>query len=790
MKTILICFFVLHFGVIVTSFGQAWKSYYNSTGFNCAYQSCSSDLRTCHCDSFCTYFRDCCGDHDSDQDTFVSMYWKNLFPHYDFLKCRPIPGNWKKFYGSRTNCPENTYWMVSRCPPTTSKALTEQCEMEYSTTDLVKVSFLRPVHDGLGTVFKNYYCAKCHGIPSEDITLWTVDQVCWQCPDELPLSQEHYANLSSSNCDVLIKHSIKDSNTNESDTVAARLRWCDKNMIRSCPTGSDAYDSKMCSKFMSPGYYRGSYFKNIFCARCYGLENELSWSCEALESCHISMVLPVSFGIAFNDPLCSLIRCSRQYHLCDARNTRQYIAMVVDDSLKCAYLEERAERCFFQKSLLTNPMLPWKRMVGTNRLIDETLKHDVTVFRLPANASTDWRIKFDEDLVNNARDLSRTERSCYLKYIEVIEVCSNKEWENEGQCNGELMEVEGDKILDDKNYLAELKVNFSEDMLPVWYSVHTRFPFEPRSYPEKSTLVCFTYPTIDQSIWYKLFCGVCIAVAVVGHLATFCTYAVFKPLRNTFGVSLMSFVMSLALALCLQEFVNDYVISVTFLCETVAIVSHFFWLASFTWMNVLAWDLRATLSLTKMRVRKPSSRKRLGAYCCFAWGVPLTIVSICITLWLWNFHGLSIKYGPVRDFTCWLSDDLIVIAAVGGPLVLCLSANAILFIMVARSLYKHKKSSKVLDAEKDPKQHKDKVIELLVYVKISVLMGFSWIFGILADFTKIDALWFFFYLSYLIQAVVIFVFFGLSPRVKKLWRSTSVSSTRMTSAIRLSSQSS
>ncbi|KAJ8040314.1 G-protein coupled receptor Mth2 [Holothuria leucospilota] len=787
METTRIGFFVLHFVVIVTVLGQtSWKSFDDGTGFNCANQSCSSDRRTCHCDSFCTYFRDCCEDYESDQDTFVSKYWKNLFPHYDFLKCRSIPGYWKDGYGRSTNCPEETYWMVSECPPTTPKTLVEQCETEHPTTDLVKVSFLRPVHDGLGTVFKNYYCAKCHGTPSEDITLWAVDQVCRQCPDELPLSQEHYANLSGSHCDVLLEHSVEDG----SDTVAARLRWCDKNMIRSCPSGSDVYDSRMCSKFMSPGYYRGSYFKNIFCARCYGLENELSWSCETLESCHGSHVFPVSFGVFFYDPLCSLIRCSRQYHLCDARDTRQYIAMVVDDSLKCAYLEERAERCFFQKSSLTNPMLPWKKMVGTNRLIDETRKHDVTVFQLPENASSEWRIKLDEDLVNNARDLSQTERSCYLEYIEVIEVCSNKEWENEGQCNGELMEVEGDRILDDKDFLEELKVNFTDDMMAVWYSVHTSFPFESRSRPEKRTIVCFTKSTIYQrSVWYKVFCGVCIAVAVVGHLATFCTYAVFKPLRNTFGVSLMSFVISLALALCLQEFVNDYVINVAYLCKAVAIVAHFFWLASFAWMNVLAWDLRATLSLTKMRVRKPSSRKRLGAYCCFGWGVPLVVVSTCITLWLWNFHGLSIQYGPVRDFTCWLSDDLIVLAAVGGPLVLCLSANAILFIMVARSLYKHKKSSKVLEAEKDPKQHKSKVIELLVYVKISMLMGFSWIFGILADFTKIDVLWWFFYLSYLIQAVVIFVFFGLSPRARKMWRSTSVSSTRITSGLRLSSQS-
>ncbi|KAJ8040243.1 Adhesion G-protein coupled receptor G6 [Holothuria leucospilota] len=790
MKTTFAGVFVLLFGVIEAYREQKFESHDN--GLNCSYQSCSSDLRSCHCDSFCTYFGDCCEDHRRYQDTFSAVFWNRVFPHNSFLQCRAIPGYWKGYYGVDTNCPEDTYWMVSRCPPTTSKTEKEKCETEHSSNDLVKVGFLRPVHDALGNIFKNYYCAKCHGTPSEEITLWSVDQVCRQCPDELPMSQNHYANLSSSHCDILLESSVKIDNTNASDVIDARLRWCDKDMIRSCPPGSNAYYSKMCSRFMSPGYFKGSYFKNVFCAKCYGLHNVMSWSCESLEDCRGFQVYPVSAGVSYFDPLCSLIRCSRPNYLCDDRNTRQYISLVVDDSLECAYLEERGERCFFQKSTLSNAMLPWKKMNSINSLMDgnRIRKNEITIFQLPDNASTDWRIKLDEDLVNNARKLSQTEHSCYLEFIEVTEVCSDQDWEQLGECNGELLNVDGDKILDDKYFITKLKLNFTNDMLPIWYSVHTRFPFEPRSYPEKRTLVCFTYPTVDQRrIWDKLFCGICIAVAIVGHVATFCTYAAFKPLRNTFGISLMSLVISLAIALCLQEFVNDYVINVAYLCEAVAIVSHFFWLASFTWMNVLAWDLRATLSLTKMRVRKPSSRKRLGAYCCFGWGMPLLVVTTCIIMWKWNFHGLSIRYGPVRDFTCWISDDLTSLAAVGGPLALCMVANAILFTMVARSLYKHKKSSEVLDAEKDPKQHKRKVIELMIYVKISALMGFSWIFGFFADFTKIDVLRWLFYLSYLVQAVVIFVFFSLSPRARKMWKSSSTTSTKITSGVKLSSHS-
>ena len=67
--------------------------------------------------------------------------------------------------------------------------------------------------------------------------------------------------------------------------------------------------------------------------------------------------------------------------------------MAHDDSLKCTYLEERSEGCFFSKSSFTDGMLPWKKMVGTNPLTNakKTSKYQVNAFQLPENVSVDWR---------------------------------------------------------------------------------------------------------------------------------------------------------------------------------------------------------------------------------------------------------------------------------------------------------------------------------------------------------------------------------------------------------------
>ncbi|KAJ8026810.1 G-protein coupled receptor Mth2 [Holothuria leucospilota] len=767
-----------------------WKSVDLGVSSNYSYQSCRDFKRTCKCDQLCAFYRDCCKDYKSNRQTIVLYNQNNQSLNFDDFECRLMPGYDEIDPSQKSNCIErSSYWVISKCPRTASKTLKTQCEEEHALGELVKVRYIRPVNDALGNVYKNYYCAVCHNIPSDEVIVWGMKEACRDCREELPLSQDHFINLTSQDCYFLLE---KPTIMHTRESFDIRLRSCYNDMVPSCPLGSNPYDSTMCSQFSSPGYFRGDYYKNIFCARCNGLTNTQYWSDEYLLECSKEDIFPIGVGgvMLFLDPLCSLIRCSRPLSLCSGtdRTSLQYLSLTANDTFRCSHLEERGERCFFQEAQLKNPTLLWKKMADANALWgnDQNQRHSATVFQLPENISDQWRIQLDKDLVDNVRRLSQKKRSCYLEYIEIVEVCSDQEWGKLGECNGNIVEVPGDEVLDNENnFLYELTQNLSKTMSPSWYTVHTRFAFTPRSFPVTRTLICLTHPEIQQdvTIWYRIFCGFCIAVAVVCHLATFVTYATFRALRNTFGISLMCFVMSLVIALSLLEFVADYVTGITYLCKTVAIASHFFWLSSFCWVTVLARDLHVTLSPSKMRVRQASSLKRLASYCCFGWGLPCIIVALCITMWLIDIPEIPVMYGSAQGMSCWLYDDLIQLLAVAAPLVGCMSANVCFFLMISRSLYNYKKDSRV--TQNDFPNRKRRIIELLVYVKVSLLMGFAWIVGFLADFTRVKVLWWLFYLSFLIQACLIFVFFGLSGKVRNMWkesRAFRTSSTRITSA--------
>ncbi|XP_030831929.1 adhesion G-protein coupled receptor G2-like [Strongylocentrotus purpuratus] len=60
--------------------------------------------------------------------------------------------------------------------------------------------------------------------------------------------------------------------------------------------------------------------------------------------------------------------------------------------------------------------------------------------------------------------------------------------------------------------------------------------------------------------------------------------------------------------------------------------------------------------------------------------------------------------------------------------------------------------------------------DLWIYVKMSTLLGFTWIFGFVAAFADVTALWYIFIILNSLQGVYIFIAFICNKRVFKLWR--------------------
>ncbi|XP_072164138.1 probable G-protein coupled receptor Mth-like 1 [Diadema setosum] len=193
-------------------------------------------------------------------------------------------------------------------------------------------------------------------------------------------------------------------------------------------------------------------------------------------------------------------------------------------------------------------------------------------------------------------------------------------------------------------------------------------------------------------------------------------------------------------------------------CKTIAAVSHYFWLSSFFWMNVLAIDLCCTFgSRAKIRVNLPSTGYFVW-YSLYAWGAPAVIVGICLTIDLCQCTAVTFGYG--KNGVCWLTRGNASLYGFGVPFACLLFVNLILFAV--RGIRMTRKASEMV--------RKDRLVitqakeDLLLYIKLSCIMGFTWALAFVCDYGKIRELWYVFTPVNSLQGVMLLLVFGFSKR--------------------------
>lgn len=85
------------------------------------------------------------------------------------------------------------------------------------------------------------------------------------------------------------------------------------------------------------------------------------------------------------------------------------------------------------------------------------------------------------------------------------------------------------------------------------------------------------------------------AISAVFLAATFIVYAAIPEIRNIHGVVIMCYVGSRAsteLVFCILQLIRH---NTTTLCRVVSIFIHFSYISTFTWLNVVCFDIWWTL---------------------------------------------------------------------------------------------------------------------------------------------------------------------------------------------------
>ena len=239
---------------------------------------------------------------------------------------------------------------------------------------------------------------------------------------------------------------------------------------------------------------------------------------------------------------------------------------------------------------------------------------------------------------------------------------------------------------------------------------------------------------------------------------TITTYCMFEQIRTRAGKCIMNLCGALFCAqLSLQ--VNDQFVPCRAACVAVAVFQHYSWLAVFLWMNVLAFDVSCTFSHMK-----PSSggrqTSRLRAFALYAWGLPAVFVALCLVLDLCT--ELPFNYGG--ETMCWLAGPRAVVYYFAAPLAAILAANVVLFVRAVVAL---RRTTAIANRARQPRQQQS---TFFVYVRLTSLMGFTWLFGFLANVDVLSFLWYPFIVCNTCQGVFICVSFTLTSTVRRLWR--------------------
>ncbi|KAG8195158.1 hypothetical protein JTE90_023335 [Oedothorax gibbosus] len=686
--------------------------------------------RNCACDYLCMNYGDCCIDAPG-------VVPKNTLPEYSCLELRQFGGVYIK-----DSCPP------SYNGPNEVKYLCEDTSMDDQSDPLGSL----PVTDSVtGNTYKNYYCSICNN-NTENAVLWTPRL---ECPTitllEKDITHDYiFQNLAinpNGNSWGLYLAGDNGSmffNDCQVDPVMpalleSKIRLCKPDLVSSCaPDWKDQDVSTMCRSYMGTKFiHGGDRFRNVHCALCNHV-NVTHLSCRSAESREIIFRQFESHAFSL---------------LLDVNEGRGEEVGFVQ---KCANGEVFDP--FFKKCRSLSCLPGYVRQGnGCVQNLEDT-----------GNSSGEGPV-ISPELVEIEREENAYDTFApYDPLAEISEKNSSKlkgltgTSYNSSTINTTGPETELRKLqncllisLTDEDYLL-LKNN--SIYVPKYDKV-----YEPTSYhtADGSILVC-SHLKSDKDVKFMPSMGyLTVSGLIISMFCLFMHFVAFwivPDLQNLSGKSLVSQCVSLFFAyLCFIIGLSDNLGYTG--CSIIAFLTFYFFQVSFFWMATMAYDVWRTLRMatTELRVSNGKQLRRFISYSFFTWTTPLFIL---ITIAMAEFTDLFPRmYKP--DFAsprCWFKRRRSLLVFFVVPLIVIMVGNIVLFVSSSRMI--------LMTTQTSVKQHnQSNRRNFKLYLRLALLMGLTWIIGIVAGYADIDGLWYFFVALNTLQGLFIFVSFTCSTKV-------------------------
>ncbi|XP_028399588.1 uncharacterized protein LOC114522997 [Dendronephthya gigantea] len=507
-------------------------------------------------------------------------------------------------------------------------------------------------------------------------------------------------------------------------------------VITKCP--KSFYDSKMKRKCENPVSYEsgpfvegkdGRTYRNEDCARCNGVKNRVTWNTglacdkstfdlikERLENRHFN----------FTEEEREMIRNSCDVEMSPPDKSTTFQCKIVAECQNKIHPD-------YSKCLL------YKQEVGSYNF--QTYKNPhcakcsgILMFQLFFR-----RMASKDDKKSLAILFDFSKASQIYGSEEEIAACPKDELydSEEKACRKPQYDVRRLKLLNwTCLFMNETFSNSSQHIVQyengsVFISSHQRV-YEPKDYHRhgENITVCgnFTkyFLKTTKTSTTQLFSTAEFNLTVVGYtssiislLLVLITYFLFSELRTLPGK--MTICLAIALLFSqlffLVDIFGDFSGS---LCKGIAIILHYLYLASFSWMTVLAYDVAKTFTSNGRRSQTHREQRIFLLCSLYAWGLPLLLVGLALCME--NTGVIDISYG--NAYYCWITNQVSLVIFFITPVMIMILFNIVALVLVLTLIRRERKITKRVIYRSTTKQ------DFSVCWKLTTVFGITWVLGL------------------------------------------------------------
>ncbi|KAL3832445.1 hypothetical protein ACJMK2_024087 [Sinanodonta woodiana] len=271
-----------------------------------------------------------------------------------------------------------------------------------------------------------------------------------------------------------------------------------------------------------------------------------------------------------------------------------------------------------------------------------------------------------------------------------------------------------------------------------------------------NTIPSLPYQASLMASIYNIFDYVCTVISIICLVITFVTYCLFKTLRSLPGKNNMCLVLCLLCAQILLQF-GLWQSHHPIMCQVLAIGIHFFWMATFTSMNVCCFHMYRVFCSNAFAILTDGDSKRfLLWYIAYICAVPFSLILAVTAINYSLSDGENIGYGGER---CFLNNQYLIIFAFIIPAVAIFISNAVFFAIAFQKIC----SSPIIESNSGHKRN------FCIYVKLSTITGIVWPLQVIDAQMELSAFSFFVTFLNALQGMFIFASYICNRRVWKLY---------------------